>query len=60
VPESSASDVEMTTEEVKRHQSPDTEQIPAELIKSGCRKIRTEIQKLINSIWNKEKLSKEW
>jgi len=30
------------------------------LIKAGDRTIRSEIDKLINSIWNKEELSEEW
>ena len=34
--------------------------MPAELIKAGCRTICSEIQKLINSIWNKEELPEEW
>jgi len=33
-----------------------SDQIPAELIKA----IRSEIHKLINSIWNKEELPEEW
>jgi hypothetical protein len=34
--------------------------IPPELIKLGGNKICSKIHKLINSIWNKEKLSKQW
>ena len=30
------------------------------MIKAGDRTIRSEIHKLINSIWNKEELSEEW
>jgi len=30
------------------------------LIKAGCRTIHSEIHKLINSIWNKEDLPKQW
>jgi hypothetical protein len=33
---------------------------PAELIKAGGRIIRSEIHKLIISIWNKEELFEEW
>jgi hypothetical protein len=40
---------------LKSHKSPDTDQIPAELIKAGGRTIHGEIHKLI-FIWNKE----EW
>jgi hypothetical protein len=35
------------------HKSPGTDQIPAKLIKAGGRIIRSEIHKLIISIWNK-------
>jgi hypothetical protein len=34
------------------HKSPGIDQIPAELIKEGGRIIRSEIHKLIFSIWN--------
>jgi len=59
VPEPSAFDVEMAIEKLKRHKSPGIDQIPAELIKAGDRKIRSEILKLINSILNKEELPVE-
>jgi hypothetical protein len=50
----------MAIEMLKRHKSPGNDQIPAELIKAGCRTIRSEIHKLINSIWNKEELPEQW
>jgi len=59
VPEPNASEVEMTTEKLKRHKPPGTDQGPAELIRSG-RTIRSGIHKLINSIWNEEELAQEW
>jgi hypothetical protein len=34
--------------------------VPAELIKAGGRIIRSEIHKLMISIWNKEELPEEW
>jgi hypothetical protein len=34
--------------------------MPAELIKAEGRTICLEIHKLINSVWNKEKLPEEW
>jgi hypothetical protein len=55
VPELSDSEVEMAIEKLKRHKSPGTDQIPAELFKAGGRMLRSEIHKLINCIWNKEK-----
>jgi hypothetical protein len=60
VPELSASEVAMVIEKLKRHKSPGIDQIPAELFKAGGRTIHSEIQKLINSIWNREELHKEW
>jgi hypothetical protein len=42
------------------HKSPGIDQIPAELIKAGGRIIRSEIHKLIISIWNKKELPEEW
>jgi hypothetical protein len=60
VPEPSACEVEMAIEKPKRHKSPGTDQIPAELIKAGGRTIRSEIHKLINCIWNKEELPEQW
>jgi hypothetical protein len=60
VPEFNSSQVEMAIEKIKRHKSPGTDQIPAELIKAGGRAIRSEIHKLINSIWNKEELPEQW
>jgi hypothetical protein len=56
VPEPSAFEFERATEELKDTKSPGIDQIPAELIKAEGRKIRPEINKLINSVWNKEEL----
>ena len=47
VPELSAFEVETAIEKLKRHKSPGTDQIPAELIKAGCRTIHFDINKLI-------------
>jgi hypothetical protein len=41
---------EVGIEQLKRHQSLGTDQIPAELIKAGGRTISTEIRTIINSI----------
>jgi len=43
----------MAIENLKRHKSPDIDQIPAQRIKAGSRKIRSEIHKVVNSIWNR-------
>jgi len=60
VPEPSAFEVELAIEKLKNDKSPGIDQIPAELIKAGGRKICCEIHNLIISIWNKEELSDEW
>jgi len=60
VPEPSAAEVELAIDKLKSHKSPGIDQIPAELIKAGGRKICFEIHKLITSIWKKEKLPEEW
>jgi hypothetical protein len=60
MPKPSAFKVEMSIEKLKVHILPRTDQIRAELIKSGGKKIRSEIHKHICSIWNKGELSEEW
>jgi hypothetical protein len=45
----------MAVEKLKSHKSPGSD----ELIKGGVRSIRYEINKLINSIWNKEQSTME-
>jgi hypothetical protein len=58
--EMSAFEVELSIEKAKRHKSPGTDQIQAELIKAGSKTIRSEIYILINSILNKEEFPEEW
>jgi hypothetical protein len=60
VSEPSAFEVETAIEKLKRHKSPGTDQIPAELIKAGRRTIHSEIHKLINSICNKVEVPEQW
>jgi hypothetical protein len=60
VPEPSAFEVEMAIGKLRSHKSPGVDQIPAELIKAEGRIIRSEIHKLIISIWSKEELPEEW
>ena len=50
VPEPSAFEVELATEKLEGHKSPDVDQIRAELIKAGDRKIHSKMHKNINSI----------
>jgi hypothetical protein len=40
-----------------RYTSPGTDQIPVELIKARGRTSRSEIHKVINSVWNNQELS---
>jgi hypothetical protein len=47
-------------EKLKRYRSPGIDQMPADLMKAGGRRtIRSEIHKLIISLWNKEELPEE-
>jgi hypothetical protein len=50
----------MAIKELKRSKSPCIDQISAELLKAVGRTIRSDIHKLVNSIWNKEGLPDEW
>jgi len=59
VPEPSTVEVELAIDKLKSHKSPGINQILAELIKAGSRTICLEINKLISSIWEKEKLPEE-
>jgi hypothetical protein len=45
---------------LKRRKSPGSDQILAQLIEAGGETLRSEIHKLINSIWNKEELPDQW
>jgi hypothetical protein len=45
---------------LKRYTLSSIDQIPAELIQAGGEALRSEIDKLINSTWNKEKLLQHW
>ena len=60
VPEPSAFEVELAIGKLKSHKTTGFDEIPAELIKAGCGTICGEINKLITSIWKKEKLPEEW
>jgi hypothetical protein len=45
---------------LKKYKSPDSDQIPAELIQAGGEILLSAIHKLINSVWNKEELPDQW
>jgi hypothetical protein len=48
----------MTSEKIKRHKSQGIDKIPTELIIALGTPIYSDIHKLINSMWSKEKLPK--
>jgi hypothetical protein len=54
VPEPSLIEVEIAIGKLKRYESPRTDQIPAELIKTGSEISSSEKRILIHSKWNKE------
>jgi hypothetical protein len=56
VTEPSSLGVKITIEKLKRHKSPDTDQIPVEMIRSGGNILRSENHKRIISIWKEEEL----
>ena len=60
VSEQSAFEVELSIEKLSSHKLPGTDQIPAELIKAGDRIFRSEIHRLIISVWNKEEFPERW
>jgi hypothetical protein len=56
VPDTSPFEIETAIVKLKRYQSPGSDQILGELIQIGNEILRSEIHKLLNSIWNKEEL----
>jgi hypothetical protein len=60
VPERSLVEVETEIRKLKSYKSPATDQIQTELIKAGGETLRSEIYKLIHSIWNKKELPQQW
>jgi hypothetical protein len=60
VPGPSRLEVEIAIAKLEKCKSPGSVQIPAELIQAGGEILLSEIHKLINSVWNKEKLPDQW
>ena len=56
----SAIKFEIITEKLEVYESLVTDQIRAAMIQLGNRTICSKIQKLINSVWNKKKLTQRW
>jgi hypothetical protein len=60
VPGPSHLEVEIAIAELKRYKLPDRDQILAEMVQAGGKILLSAIQKLINSVWSKEKLPDQW
>jgi hypothetical protein len=60
VPGPSLLEVEIAIAKLKKYKSPGSDQIPAELIQAGGEILLSAIRKLINSVWNKDKLPDQW
>jgi hypothetical protein len=60
VPGPSRLEVKIAIAKLKKYKSPGSDQIPALLIQAGGEILLSEIHKLINSVWNKEKLPDQW
>jgi hypothetical protein len=58
VPETSTPEAEVAIGKLKTYRSPDSDQVPAELICWGT--LHSEFHKLIKLIWNKEELPYQW
>jgi hypothetical protein len=51
---------EIAITNLKIYKSPGSDQIPTDVIQAGGEILRSEIHKLINSIWSKKQLSEQW
>jgi hypothetical protein len=60
VPEPGSFEVEITIEKLKNYKSLGIGKTVAEVIQTGVNTSRSEIHKLINSIWNQETLPQQW
>jgi hypothetical protein len=58
--EPSACENETAIKNFKRCKSPDTVQMPVELIQSGSRRLRVEISKLVNYFCNRKEFPHLW
>jgi hypothetical protein len=50
----------MAIKKLERYKLRGIDQVPAELIQAGGNTLHSEIDKLINSIWNAEELPQQW
>jgi hypothetical protein len=60
VPGSSRLGTEVAIAKLKKYKLPGSDEIPPEQIQAGGKILLSVIHKLINSVWNKEKLPDQW
>jgi hypothetical protein len=60
VPDPSSLEVKTATAKLKRYKLPGSDQILAELIQAGGKRLWSKIHNFFNSIWNKEELPDQW
>jgi hypothetical protein len=60
VPGPSRLEFEIAIAKLRKYKSPGSDNILAELIQAGGEILLSAIQKLINSVWNKEELPDQW
>jgi hypothetical protein len=60
VPDISPFEAENAIATLNKYKSPGIDQMPAELIQAGGETLPSEINKLMNSIWNKQQLPDQW
>jgi hypothetical protein len=60
VPGSSNLEVEISIAKLENYKSPDSDQIPAQLIQAGGKILLSAFHKLINSLSNTEELPHKW
>jgi hypothetical protein len=60
IPDPSPFEVEIAIVKLKIYKPPGSYQIPTELIQAGGEILRSEIHKLIISVWSKEQLPEQW
>jgi hypothetical protein len=52
--------LKLLLQNLTKYKSSGSDKIPAELIKAGDETYWSEINKLVNSVWNKEELPDKW
>jgi hypothetical protein len=60
VPDPSHFEIEIAIKIFKNYKSPGSDQIRVKLIQAGGKLFRSDVHKLINSIWNKEEVPNQW